>query len=597
MFVLDVETSVKLEKANQTRAELLFEEDCTFICALMTAEILEKTNNVKGYYGRKNAEEGCMSLPAGEYFTWNGSCFDIFFIYHLLRKNGFKKQEEISTSSSYKKQLKKGEFNYLLANGKIMKLIFRNNNGIIDIKDACLLFTCSLANFIKNTCPEKPKLVGTYDYSKYREYESDFSDDDKKYCIADVEGFAIGLHRITNEFKEEFNMNILESLTAGSFAMKYAKTKLEQDLFPQINFPRDFVIGGRTFCNPIYEGKIMRELTKVDANSFYPSIMALTKLPYGPCTKIVMKSNQLNKYIIAHTDEYLFAHLKEGFVEYNDMFSPIAIRDRNGNRVYPSSVTHLDNVYIDDNILRDSKTWHDGIFDVFIFRAKVGIFEYMKELFNLKNKYKFEEKFALELAVKIILNATYGKFLQKSIVKEQDFFNGIIEETGQIKNLKAWYLYPPMGAAITANCRYILTNFMNQLQERFIYADTDSLIFYGECPDKLPLGYALGEWKIENDKNGNIGEYIKEEGIFFARKTYAMTKKEKGIIDITFCGISKKAIKDKYPESITLDQFRADMIHGITFDVLQSNKTLNGVVLLKRAKEKKYVENFEMEDF
>jgi hypothetical protein len=596
MFVLDLESSVKIEKANQTRAELLFENDCTFMCALMTAEVSEENTNIKQYYGRKNAEEAAISLPVGDYLTWNGSRFDTFFIYHLLRKNGFKKQSETNNNSSSRKQLKKGEFNYLLANGKILKLQFRNSNGIVCIKDACLLFTCSLANFIKNTCPEKPKLVGTYNYDKYREFESDFTEDDKKYCVGDVEGFAIGIHRIVNEFEQEFGMNILDSLTAGSFAMKYAKTKLDSDLFPMVDFPRNFVIGGRTFLNHIHEGKIMRDLTKIDANSFYPSIMALSKLPYGTCTKIIMNSIQLNKYHLTNPNEYLFAHLKEGFIEFNDMFSPIAIKDRNGNRDYPWNATHLDDVYIDDNIIRDSKTWHDGIFTVYIFKAKIGIFEYMKELFNLKNKYKFSEKFALELAVKIILNASYGKFLQKPHVKEQDFFDGIIEDTGNIKDIKAWYLYPPMGAAITANTRYVLTNFMNLLQERFIYSDTDSLIFYGECPSKIPLGMLLGEWKIENDKikndNGDIIGYVKEDGIFFARKTYAMTKKKKGEIDITFCGISKKAIEDKYPETITLEQFREDMVKGITFDVLQSNKTLNGVVLLKRAKEKKYVESY-----
>ncbi len=599
MFVLDLETSVNVEKANKTRAELLHEENCTFMCALMTAEISEKADNIKAYYGKVNAERACMSLPAGEYFTWNGSRFDMFFIYHLLRKNGFKKQAEVASYSSAKKQLKRGEFNYLIANGKLIKLTFKNSKGIVDIRDACLLFTCSLANFIKNTCPEKPKLEGSYDYDKYREFESDFTEDDKKYCIGDVEGFAIGMYRIVNEFQQEFGMNILESLTAGSFAMKYAKTKLPMELFPKVDFPREFVIGGRTFCNPIHEGKIMRNLTKIDANSFYPSTMALTKLPYGACSKIVMSSKQLNQYFTEHEDEYLFAHLKEGFIEYNDMFSPITTKDRNGNRVYPSNATHLDGVYIDDNIIRDSKTWHEGIFDVYIFKSKRGMFDYMRLLFDLKNKYKFEEKFALELAVKIILNATYGKFIQKPMVKEQDFFDGIIEETGRIKDIKAWYLYSPMGAAITANCRYILTTFMNALQERFIYSDTDSLIFYGECPDIIPLGIELGEWKIENDKIGNwtyddgyIGEYVKEDGIFFARKTYAMTRKKNNTIDITFCGISKQAIKEKYPTSPTLEELRKDMINGITFNVLQSNKTLNGVVLLKRAKEKKYVESY-----
>lgn len=605
MYVLDLETSVKVEQANKSRADLLYENDCTFMCALMTAKVSENDLQLKEYYGRENAEKACLSLPDGEYYTWNGSKFDTHFIYHLLRKNGFRKQPQNVNKQSSKKSLKRGEFDFLLAHGKILKLSFRNSNGIVEIKDACLLFTCSLANFIKNTCPERPKLVGTYDYNKYREFESDFSESDKLYCRGDVLGFAIGLHRIVNEFEIEFGMNILDSLTAGSFAMKYAKTKLDDSMFPNLDFPRGFVIGGKTFVNPIHEGNIMHDLLKIDANSFYPSIMAMTKLPYGNYSKIIMNSKQLNRYLINNPKEYLFAYLKEGFVEYNDMFSPIAIKHRTGTRIYPTTATHFDEVYLDDNILRDNKFLHEGLFEVYIFDSKVGIFDYMRSLFDLKNKYKLDEKFALELAVKIILNASYGKFLQRSEIKEEDFFEGIIKETGNIKDITAWYLYAPIGASITAKSRHILTSFMNDLQERFIYSDTDSLIFYGDCPNTVPLGLNLGQWKIENDMiidltkeeriNYNVWnekDFIREDGIFFARKTYAMTYKKRNKVSLTFCGISKRAIDEYFKDTPTLEYVRECMLKGINFNVLQSNKTLNGIVLINRAKLKKYTESF-----
>lgn len=589
MQVLDLETSTNIEQANKTRKELLIEENATFICACMTAEVGER-NFPQCTYGRKESEHKILNLMPDTYFTWNGSRFDLFFIYHLLRKNGYKKIED--ESSHNRTRLRRGQFKYLIANNKIISFDFKNHNGIVQLRDACLLFSCSLEKFINNTCPELPKKVGTYDYSKYREFPKDFSDSDKIYCKGDVEGFGIGLHRMQSEFAKEFNgLDILESLTAGSFAMKYAKEYFGKDiekLFPPCDMPREFIYGGRTFLNAEYKNQVMHDLLKIDANSFYPSIMARTKLPCGKMTKQKMTHSQLKDYANKNPTDYIFAHMLEGFAEYDDMYSPIVSIDSHGVRVYPKQVTHLDKIYLDDNIIRDEKFSCEGTFDVFIYDSRVGLFPYMEELFKMKNKYKFEKKPALELAVKIILNSTYGKFIQKDIVNEQDFDeHGLIVHTGNMKQIQAWHIYVALGSAITANCRYILTTAMNELQERFIYSDTDSLIFYGEPPSTCKLGYNLGEWKIENDKDEN-GNIIKEDGIFFGRKSYGWTH-NKGKAELTYCGISKKAIKKHYPDGVSIEQLKEDMKLGITFDVLQGNQTLNGVVLVERARTKKSV--------
>lgn len=593
LYVLDLETTTNIERANQTRKELLIEEDATFICASMYAEVRESCEDIITGYGRGNAENLILNLPPGVFYTWNGSRFDSHFIYHLLRKHGFVKQGGTKGYSSRKKQLKKYEMSYLLSGSKIITLKFHNENGIIEIKDACLLFTSNLATFIKNTCPEFPKLSGTYDYKKYREFESDFSDSDIEYTRADIKGFAIGLYRIQRDFKKEFGMDILNSYTAGSFAMKYAKTKLLniEELFPKVIFPREFVAGGRTYLNEDYANKIVENITTVDANSFYPSIMVNSKLPYGKQIRETFNSNQLKAYLKYNPEKYVFAQLGKGIAEYKDMYSPITALDNIGSRIYPTLVGASDNIFLDDNILRDKKFVHENcIFYCRIFESKTGIFDYMREVFDLKNEYKFSGKKGLELAVKIILNASYGKFIQKELVDEWDFFDGIIERTGSVNELKGWHLYAPMGAGITANCRYELTKYMNELGDRFIYCDTDSLTFIGDPPSSIPLGLELGEWKEECTPNGirSDGEEIEKSGqaIFFQRKTYA--KELDGKTNITFCGISDNSIKMMYPDNVSITQLKNDMETGISFKVLQANKTKNGVVLIERAKNKKY---------
>lgn len=599
MYVLDLETTTNVEAANKTRKELLWEEEAVFICAAMYAPISPNKPTVTEFYGKDNAENAILDLPEGRYYTWNGARFDMHFIYHLLRKAGYNRQSaKLRKNESKKKQLKRYELDYLLSGSKLISLTFRNHNGTIEIRDACLLFTCPLKRFIENTCPEYPKLVGTYDYAKYREHESDFTESDKEYCRYDIYGFSVGMFRVQEDFEKEFQMDILNSFTAGSFAMKYAAGKLpnKAEQFPTVNFDRKFVVGGRTYVNPLHAAKIIDNASKIDANSFYPSIMCKSKLPYGQQKKATYNSKQLREFLISNPDKYVFAHLIDGTCKYDDMFSPIVTMDDLNNRDYPNYAGSADGVYLDDNILRDPKFIHNGIFNCYIFESQVGLMDYMAVVFELKNKYKKQEKFALELAVKIILNATYGKFLQRDEVPEFDFFDGIIEATGNRTELTGWYLYPPMGAAITANCRYLLCKYMNLLRERFIYCDTDSLVFTGECPPEIPLGLELGEWKIEAQPGGvwnaKKQKFVNKTGraIFFQRKTYAMELD--GETEITFCGISDNAIEKKYPNGVSVEQLQIDMRKGVSFDVLQGNRTLNGIVLIERARLKKYVARY-----
>lgn len=595
LYVLDLETTTDIEAANLSRKELLFEEEITFTCACMYAPIQETKPDIKEFYGKDNAENALLNLPAGRYYTWNGARFDHHFIYHLLRKGSFTKQEQTRSNESRKKQLKKYEYNYLLSGSRIISLNFRNENGVVEIRDACLLFTCSLANFIKDTCPEYPKLVGQYDYKKYRVHASDFTPDEIEYCRYDIFGFSVGLHRITKQFHEQFGIDILDSLTAGSFAMKYAAIKVpdHKELFPPVKFDRDFVFGGRTFVNPNHAGKIMKNWTTVDAKSFYPSTMVYGKLPYGQMKKINMNSNQLDEFLKDNPDKYVFAHIVTGICKYEDMYSPIVTMDDKGNRDYPTHAGSADKVYVDDNILRDPKFKHSAVWECSIFDAKIGILDYMYDVFQLKNKFKKLGEKALELAVKIILNATFGKFIQRDSVQEFDFFDGIIERTGGRKQLNAWYHYAPMGAAITANSRYLLTKYMNLLGDRFIYADTDSLTFVGEAPPEIPLGVELGQWEVEASPSGIWSEkkqaFINKtgDGIFFQRKTYA--KELDGETHLTFCGISAKAVEDRFPNGVSISELQRQMKEGVVFNVLQGNLTKNGMVLVERARMKKYV--------
>jgi hypothetical protein len=620
-YVLDLETTA--HETQKTRLELL-DDSSVFCCAALYANISENPTIIESY-GRINAKNTILSLPEGTYYIHNGSRYDCTYILPILENAGY---IEISDDN---KKLNLLEYKYLIANNKVITMSFRNYNGTIKIMDSCLLFSCSLENFIKNTCPEKPKLVGQYNYKKYREHELDFNEIDKKYCISDVEGFSIGMHRIQKEFNEAFNLDILEYYTAGSFAINYARKyinlpelpheivklnktnkffndnakkgeKLKKiynsfDTFlPKINFPREYVMGGKTYLNEKYKGKILENVTKIDANSFYPYIMEYCKLPIGKPIKKRMSFEQLKEYLIEHTEKYVFASLTSGLCYYDDMYSPITLKLNRGINAYVTDAIYSCGVFLDDNILRDDKFICKGSLNIYIFEGRVGLFPYMTELYKLKNKYKINKQFALELAVKIILNSTYGKFLQRFIVDIYKYLDGKIYKTNDTKELQKWYNYAPIGAAITANARYILTNGMNVLGENFIYCDTDSLSFIGDIPEYFSIGNELGQWKIEENS---------VNAVFFDRKTYAV-ETNKGTF-VTFAGISEEAIKKVYPRKeegeelqkliengyplydITLQKLLEDLTEkGVRFMVLQGNRTKTGTILIERFRTKKF---------
>lgn len=608
MKVLDLETTIVRENVTEKIEDVMMKDNVTFASAVMYADVGETCERIITHYGRNNTNQAILNLPPDIYYTWNGSRFDHHFLYHLFRRNGYTVKEKFNGDNSRKRQLLVKEMTYLLAGSKILTLTVHTHRGIIEFRDACLLFSTNLATFIRNTCPEHPKLEGTYDYTKERYVEADFSDTDKLYCEADIRGFAIGLHRIKEQFMDYFDMDILSSLTAGSFAMKFAKNKMIdnlnfeneedlEDLFDTRNpFPREFISGGRTYVNPENKAKIFNGISKIDSNSAYPASMVNRKHPLGDFVKFKCDEELLKTLLEEHPNAYVFARLVDGFVYYNDKFSPITVK-KDGACLYPNFATSEDNVYLDDYTLRDEKLSMKGQFEVYVFKQTtldIPVFEYMREIYELKNKFKKEGKKGLELAVKIILNSTFGKFLQRDEIPEYDFFEGVIKRVkdGALnvnKEFFAWYIYPPMGASITASVRHELCTYMNSMGENFIYCDTDSLIYTGETPSAIPLGNELGQWKEESTKTGitSYNEKCEVAGDFiaFQPKTYALMLD--GKLKLTFCGISDNAVKEKFKEESTVNDVLEAMKEGISFDVLRTFRTLSGVALLEKSIQKK----------
>ena len=120
------------------------------------------------------------------------------------------------------------------------------------------------------------------DYNLPREKGHVLTTEEREYIKNDVLIVAEALEVL---FKDN-----LEKMTIGSNALTdfkkiLSKSKFEH-LFPSLDYEIDKDLrksykGGFTYLNPIYKEKDIENITVLDVNSLYPSVMYEKKLPFG----------------------------------------------------------------------------------------------------------------------------------------------------------------------------------------------------------------------------------------------------------------------------------------------------------------------------
>lgn len=323
------------------------------------------------------------------------------------------------------------------------------------------------------------------------------------------------------------------------------------------NFPlsldqelRPYYYGGFCYVNPKYQGKLLKEVSGVDVNSFYPSIMATELLPYSIPKIFQGYENSVLYhwfYIVKINCElkpgkhpYI---LKKGFLDKNNYITV--------------SEGDIEIGLWDFEIEMVKSRYNCSTFEVlksFCFsKMKENIFtNFLKKLYNAKQTTKGAEK---EFN-KLIINSLYGKYGQNQESITHIFTNFFESET-YLEEFKT-QSYLPLAMFITAKARFILNSHIDTFADNFIYCDTDSIYFIGELPNSIKLGKALGEWDLEHDK---------EDAIFLGQKIYKIGVMNKMV------GLNKKAQANLNFE---------DYEYGKTFKTanLKQKKVLGGCILI-----------------
>lgn len=263
-FTADFETATWLENE-------------TYVWAWATCEIGKNENlqigtNIEDFF--EYCKENMNSI-----FYFHNLKFDGEFIIYYLLTHGFlhvEKKEDIEANTFTTLISDMGQFYSITVYFEKKNKAYKK----ITFIDSLKIIPFSVADTAKGFNLPISKLE--IDYNKPREKGYILTLEEREYIKHDV--------LIMAEALEVMFSDNLEKMTIGSNALSdfkhiLSKSKFEH-LFPSLDFDIDKDIrkaykGGFTYLNPIYKEKDVKNVTILDVNSLYPSVMYEKPLPFG----------------------------------------------------------------------------------------------------------------------------------------------------------------------------------------------------------------------------------------------------------------------------------------------------------------------------
>lgn len=375
----------------------------------------------------------------------------------------------------------------------------------VKIMDSFKIIPLSIANIAKSY--KLPILKGSIDYEAHREVGHKLTQEEIAYLQNDVTIAAMAL----NIFLKEG----LNKMTAGANAMgDYRSTcggkRGFRTWFPRIEKEQDEFIrkayrGGFTYVNPKYQGQKIGEGIVLDVNSLYPSVMNACDgqlLPYGEPVLFEGKPKEVNGYPLWVAQITCHFRVRENHIpciqlKGNYRFNQTEYLERSKGEV-TFTITNVDWELIKQQYHVYNLRWHGG----FYFKGIDILFgRYIEKWVRIKNDATVNNNPGMRQIAKLMLNSLYGKFATRTTVYSRrpvlvdDILRYVDTEPTEREPF-----YLPVGVFVTSHARYKTITSAQQVYDRFIYADTDSLHLIGtELPDNLDIDpVKLGAWKHES---------------------------------------------------------------------------------------------------
>lgn len=392
---------------------------------------------------------------------------------------------------------------------------------------------------------------GEIDYTAPRPRGYQMTEEEKEYIVKDcaivAEALKIqigqGLKRMTNASDA---LNGYKNVIGGNFDNWFPVLPVDIDLEIRRAYK-----GGYVYLKPEHRHRRGLFGKQYDINSLYPWAMYTCLLPYGYPVYFEGKPEPDEKYplYIIHLKccfELKPGHLPTIQLKNNKRYLETEYQTTSRvkiNRHWENKPVEMWLTSVDFQLMRD----HYDITELryingYKFKATVGMF---KDYIDYWMHVKETSTGALRQLAKLMLNSLYGKFATNPRARKKipylDEDNVVQYHYGEWEERDP--VYTAMGCFITAYAREKTIRAGQNVFDRFIYADTDSLKLIGyEVPEGLEIHPThLGAWKDEGDFT---------DSKFIRAKTYMMTVD--GKTKVTCAGMP-----DNVKESVTYDNFKA----------------------------------------
>lgn len=503
--------------------------------------------------------------------------FDGEFILYWLHENGY---EHVKTP----KDLETKTYTTLISDRGIwytMKIchLKRGRKKIVTtIIDSLKILNFSVAQIAEAFNLPIRKLE--IDYKAYREPGHQLTQEEADYVCNDVKIVAMALY---NLFEQGLN-----KITQGSNALADYKKIIGKwnwkDWFPVLDKETDAAIrlsykGGFTYLAPRFKNKIVGEVSVFDVNSLYPSQMKYRMLPYGQPIHFEGEYKEIPGYpLYTQRFQCIFElkknHIPTVQIKNNPRFVETEYLTSSGEDYVNLCMTSVDFELFKEHYNIYDITYLDG----YAFKARTGMFDnYIDKWMKIKEESTINGNGAMRTLAKLMLNALYGKFGTRIDVQSK---YPVFDDEGMLHfrlgpEEEREPVYIPVASFITAWARYTTITAAQQVYDRFIYADTDSLHLEGlEIPENLDVDATrLGAWDYE--MQADKAKYIRQ-------KTYMEHP----------CGKSAEKYKKKQPElyeackgwKITCAGMPKSCYQYVTLDNFTEATTFDGKLMPKHVK-------------
>ena len=515
----------------------------------------------------------------------------------------------------------------LTDNKEVMPYDLYNVDGnikkrFIDIKEALeYVKDDEKVQFLLNIKKWNLSINGKYDIVEYS----------RLYCELDCEVLKQGYTIFREWMQIATKIDINQIATIASLSHRYlCKEGCYKGVYELSGIPQKFiqkcVVGGRTMIANNKKNKLVDDSTKIqdfDAVSLYPSAMNRMDGFLKGVPKVI---KNLDYNDLKLKDGY-FVEIKIKSIGIKRAFPLISKVNIDGVRVFSNDLIG-EHIHIDKIALEDLIIFQDVDFEIikgyyfdegFNTQIKTTITFLFDERLKKKN-----EKNAIELVYKLIMNSGYGKSIMKEIETETKIFDNQVNleiflernynwiksfnsidgckktKVQVVKPINTHFNIPQVGVSILSMSKRIMNEVMCLSEDNGIniyYQDTDSM-HIDECNiEKLSnlfsekysrnlIGKALGQFHSDFDFKGCKDIYA-SRSIFLGKKCYIdklqgtdeKTGENKTSYHIRMKGIPNSCIEytcNKLNYSTPFEMYE-DLYNGkeISFDLTQEGKKAN----------------------